>query len=106
MDNGVLKVLRLGQRWDLAFHQALKRDAKGDVVEIDLDPRMVEQFSEQAAPVIRARMDEGHVFVILAAAEARAFVRMIVERMFPNLQTLSHLEIARGVEIAPLGAIS
>ncbi|MBK9080758.1 MAG: flagellar biosynthesis protein FlhA [Rhizobiales bacterium] len=106
MDNGVLKVLRLGQRWDLAFHQALKRDAKGDVVEIDLDPRMVEQFSEQAAPVIRARMDEGHVFVILAAAEARPFVRMIVERMFPNLQTLSHLEIARGVEIAPLGAVS
>src|SRR5690606_17957196 len=27
-DGGVLKVLRLGSRWDLAFHQALKRDAK------------------------------------------------------------------------------
>ncbi|MBL8586923.1 MAG: flagellar biosynthesis protein FlhA [Methylobacteriaceae bacterium] len=106
MDSGVLKVLRLGAKWDLAFHQALKRDAKGDVVEIDLDPRMVEQFSQEAAPVIRARMDEGHVFVVLAAAEARPFVRMIVERMFPNLQTLSHLEIARGVEVAPLGAIA
>ena len=106
MDDGVLKVLRLGARWDLAFHQALKRDAKGDVIEIDLDPRLVEQFSQEAAPVIRARMDEGHAFVLLAAAEARPFVRMIVERIFPNLQTLSHLEIARGVEIQPLGSIA
>ncbi len=44
-EGGVLKVLRLGNRWDLAFHQALKRDAKGDVVEFDIDPRLIEQFS-------------------------------------------------------------
>ena len=30
-ENGVLKVLRLGNRWDMAFHQSLKRDAKGEV---------------------------------------------------------------------------
>ena len=30
-EGGVLKVLRLGNRWDLAFHQSLKRDAKGEV---------------------------------------------------------------------------
>ena len=43
-DGGVLKVLRLGNRWDLAFHQSLKRDAKGEVVEFDIDPRLIEQF--------------------------------------------------------------
>ena len=37
-DNGALKVLRLGNRWDLAFHQSLKRDAKGEVAEFELDP--------------------------------------------------------------------
>lgn len=105
-DHGVLKVLRLGQKWDLAFHQALKRDAKGEIVEIDIDPRLVEQFSSDAAGIIRTRMDEGHVFVVLAAAEARPFVRMIIERLFPTLSTLSHLEIARGVEVMPLGSIS
>jgi flagellar biosynthesis protein FlhA len=106
LDDGVLKVLRLGGRWDLAFHQALKRDAKGDVVEIDLEPRMVEEFSAEAAPALRKRMDDGHSFVVLTAAEVRPFVRMILERLFPNLQTLSHLEIARGVEVQSLGAIS
>ena len=30
-EGGPLHVLRLGNRWDLAFHQSLKRDAKGEI---------------------------------------------------------------------------
>ena len=105
-DAGVLKVLRLGNRWDLAFHQALKRDAKGDVVEFDLDPRMVEQFGTEASNVIRERMDQGHNFVLVAAPDTRPYVRMIIERLFATLPVLSHLEIARGLEVKTLGTIS
>ena len=47
-ENGVLKVLRLGNRWDLAFHQSLKRDAKGEVREFDIDPRQLEEFGQEA----------------------------------------------------------
>src|SRR4029453_2062676 len=36
-DGAVLKVLRLGNRWDLAFHQSLKRDAKGEGGELEID---------------------------------------------------------------------
>jgi flagellar biosynthesis protein FlhA len=105
-DNGVLKVLRLGNRWDLAFHQALKRDAKGDVVEFDIDPRQIEQFGAEATKVIRRLMEEGHSFVIVAAPDARPYVRMVVERLVPTLPVLSHVEIARGVQIQSLGTIS
>ena len=105
-DNGELKVLRLGPRWDLAFQQSLKRDAKTDSTDFDLDPRMVEQFSTEASPIIRERMDQGNSFVLLATPETRIYVRMIVERMFATLPVLSHLEIARGVQIKTLGACS
>jgi flagellar biosynthesis protein FlhA len=105
-DGQVLKVLRLGARWDLAFHQALKRDAKGDIVEFDLDPGMVEQFGADASVAIRERMDKGHSFVLVTTPEARPYVRMVVERLFATLPVLSHLEIARGVEIQSLGTIS
>ena len=105
-EQGALKVLRLGNRWDLAFHQSLKRDGKGDVTEFELDPRMVEQFGQEASTAIRERMDQGHRFVLLAAPEVRTYVRLIVERMFATLPVLSHLEIARGVEIKALGSIS
>ena len=104
-DNGVLKVLRLGNRWDLAFHQSLKRDAKGEI-EFDIDPRQVEQFGAEITAAVRERMDQGHAFVLVAAPDARPYVRMITERLFATLPVLSHLEIARGVEIRPLGTVS
>ncbi|HTJ02084.1 MAG TPA: FHIPEP family type III secretion protein, partial [Methylovirgula sp.] len=105
-DGQLLKVLRLGSRWDLAFHQALKRDAKGEIVEFDLDPAMVEQFGSEASAAIRERMDRGHSFVLVTTPEARPYVRMVVERLFATLPVLSHLEIARGIEIQSLGTIS
>lgn len=106
LDDGVLKILRLGNRWDLAFHQSLKRDGKGDVIEFDLDPSMIENFGKEASAAIRERMDQRHNFVLVATPEARPFVRMVVERLFATLPVLSHLEIARGVEVKSLGTIS
>lgn len=105
-DGGPLEVLRLGHRWDLAFHQSLKRDGKGDVVEFDLDPTMVEAFGNEASAAIREHMDQNHHFALITTPEARPYVRMVVERLFPTLPVLSHLEIARGVEIKSLGTLA
>jgi flagellar biosynthesis protein FlhA len=105
-DEGVLKVLRMGSRWELAFQQSLKRDMKGEVVEFDIDPKLIEQFSTEATGVIRRLMDQRQKFVLVAAPDARPYVRMITERLFATLPVLSHLEIARGVQIKSLGTIS
>ena len=43
---------------------------------------------------------------LVTAPDARPYVRMIIERIFPTLPVLSHLEIARGVEIKSLGTVS
>ena len=51
-------------------------------------------------------MDAGEQFVIVAAPDSRPYVRLIVERLFATLPVLSHLELARGVEIKSLGTIS
>jgi flagellar biosynthesis protein FlhA len=105
-DNGVLRVLRLGSKWDLTFHQALKRDQKGEIIEFEIDPRTLEEFSEQATRVIREFMDRGLPFVVVTSPETRSYVRMIVERLFPTLPVLSHVELAKGIEIKILGSVS
>jgi flagellar biosynthesis protein FlhA len=105
-DNGVLNVLHLGNRWELAFHQSLKRDAKGEVVEFDIDPKLIEQFSKDATTVIRRLMDQRHKFVLVSSPDTRSYVRMVTERLFATLPVLSHLEIARGIQIKSLGTIS
>ena len=105
-EGGTLNVLRLGAKWDLTFHESLKRDAKGEVVEFDIDPRLVEQFGTEASAAVRERMKLGGAFVLVTAPDARPYVRMIIERMFPSLPVLSHVEIARGAQIKSLGTIS
>lgn len=105
-EEGNLKVLRLGNRWDLAFHQALRRDQAGEVVEFDMEPKQVEEFARESSEVIREQIASGHRFAVVVAPEARQYVRMITERMFPALPILSHLEVARGVDIEALGTIS
>lgn len=105
-DNGVLNVVRLGNRWDLAFHQSLKRDAKGEVFEFDADPRLIEQFATEASAAIRKFTENGTSVVLAVTPEARPYVRMILERVFPTLPVLSHVEVARSAEIRALGAIS
>ena len=104
--DGMLKILRLGQRWEVTLHQALRRDAKGEVIEFDIDPALIEQFSAELSKAVRDLMDRGTVFVLVAAPDIRPYVRMVTERMFPNLPVLSHLEIARGVPINQVGSVS
>ncbi|WP_395383835.1 flagellar biosynthesis protein FlhA [Mesorhizobium sp. UC22_110] len=105
-EGGVLKVLKLGNRWDLAFHQSLKRDAKGEIREFDIDPRQLEEFGQEASKAVRQHMEAGERFVLVTAPDARPYVRMIIERLFTTLPVLSHVEIAKGVEIRVLGTIS
>ena len=60
----------------------------------------------EAGEAIRERMRQVHGFALVTAPDARPYVRMIIERIFPTLPVLSHLEIARGVELKSLGTIS
>jgi flagellar biosynthesis protein FlhA len=105
-DDGALKVMRLGGRWDLDFHKSLKRDGKGDVIEFDIDPRLIEQFAGEATTALKPHLDAGRRIAIVSAPDARPYVRMIMDRLFPNLPVLSHIEIARGVRVEPMGAVS
>jgi flagellar biosynthesis protein FlhA len=105
-ENGVLPVLRLGSRWDLAFHEALKRDANGAVREFDMDPSVLESFGTAVSRAVQAHGDGGRSLALVTAPEARVYVRMIVERLHPSLPVLSHLEIAKGIEVRVLGSIS
>jgi flagellar biosynthesis protein FlhA len=82
VDDGALSVLRLGARWDLVFHQALKRDQKGDVVEFDIDPRLMEEFAAEAAGAIRKWMETVRVFALVTAPDARPYVRMMSSGCF------------------------
>ncbi|MCC0004789.1 MAG: flagellar biosynthesis protein FlhA [Methylobacteriaceae bacterium] len=103
---GVLHVVRTGARWDQAFHQHLKRDSKGEALEFDIDPTLIEKFQTEASAALGPHLDRGHAIALVATPEIRPYLRMITERMFPNVPVLSTLELARGVNIKTLGSVS
>jgi flagellar biosynthesis protein FlhA len=105
-EGGVLRVLRLGSKWDGAFLQALKRDPRGEIIEFDMDPEKLERFATDAARHVKPLLEQGRAFVLTTAPEARPYVRMIIDRIFPNLPVLSHLEVSRAAQIEVTGAMS
>ena len=104
--NGSLRIIRLGNRWDISFLQSLKRDGKGEVIEFDIDPRLIEQFAGELAKALKDHIDRGEPFALVTAPEARPYVRMIVDRLYPNVPVLSHIEISRGVRVEVAGTVS
>lgn len=103
---GALNIVRSGARWDQALHQRLKRDAKGEIVDFDVDPATVEQFQSEAAAALKPQVDRGAPVAVVTIPELRTYVRMLLERTFPNVPVLSTLEIARSANLVTLGSIS
>ncbi len=105
-ESGTLRVLRIGTPWDAVFMQALKRDNKGEVVEFDIEPRQLEKFVADATQTIKKQLDIGLSFAVSCSPETRPYVRMVIDRVFPNLPVLSHLEVSKALKIELLGAIA
>jgi flagellar biosynthesis protein FlhA len=101
-----LKIVRLGSKWDVTFLQALKRDAKGEVIEFDLEPKTLEAFASDAARIVKPLVDGGQSFAIVTSPEARPYVRLIMDRIFPNLPVVSHVEVSKAGSIDILAALS
>lgn len=104
--DGVLNILKLGNHWENVFHESLKRDANGEIIELDIEPQKLETFGQEASSIYRKYIEEGKNFVLLTSPEARPYVKMIAERLFMTLPVLSYAELTRNVEIHTLGSIS
>jgi flagellar biosynthesis protein FlhA len=104
--SGPLRIIRLGGRWDMTFMQSLKRDGKGEVIEFDLDPKVLEAFAQDATHVIKPALDDGSSLAVVTTPEARPYVRLIIDRIFPNLPVLSHLEVSKAPNISVLASVS
>jgi DNA-binding response OmpR family regulator len=68
--------------------------------------RIIEQFASELTTAAKPLIDRGDQFVLVTAPEARPYVRMIVDRLFPALPVLSHIEISRGVRIEVIVSLS
>jgi two-component system, OmpR family, flagellar system response regulator FtcR len=68
--------------------------------------RMIEQFANELSAAVKSLVERGEQFALVTAPEARPYVRMIVDRLFPAIPVLSHIEISRGVKLEVIASLS
>lgn len=68
--------------------------------------RMIEQFANELSAAAKSLVERGEQFALVTAPEARPYVRMIVDRLFPAIPVLSHIEISRGVKLEVIASLS
>ena len=68
--------------------------------------RMIEQFASELTAAVKAFLERGDQFALVTAPEARPYVRLIVDRLFPTLPVLSHIEIAKGLKLDVMASLS
>ncbi len=68
--------------------------------------RMIEQFASELTAAVKPLLERGEQFALVTAPEARAYVRMIVDRLFPTLPVLSHIEISKSVRLEVMASLS
>src|SRR5512137_2319535 len=73
---------------------------------IILGSAMIEQFASELTSAVRILLERGEQFALVTAPEARLYVRMIVDRLFPALPVLSHIEISKGVKLDVIASLS
>ena len=68
--------------------------------------RIIEQFASELTGTVKVLLEKGEQFALVTAPESRPYVRMIVDRLFPVLPVLSHIEISRGVKLEVIASLS
>lgn len=68
--------------------------------------RIIEQFAAELTSAVRSPLERGEQFTLVTAPEARPYVRLVVDRLFPTLPVLSHIEISRGVKLDVMVSLS
>jgi flagellar biosynthesis protein FlhA len=98
-DGKQLFVLTLAPQAEAEFLAAQGEDPR------PLEPAWLNSFYDSLGNEIRRVMEEGHNPVLLVSPAVRAYVRNVVERLFPKAVVISYQEVLPEVEVHSLGMV-
>lgn len=105
LENGVLHVIYLGNRWENLLQRTLKRDERGEIIQFDVDPQTLETLRNEISEVVKGAAKDHAKLALVVSSDIRPFIQMVLDRSMSWVPVLSHLEIARGVRVSTIGAV-
>ncbi len=104
-EDGFVPVVALSGRWERAFIESLQGEPGGERI-FAMPPSQVQEFIGAARNLLGKYKDEDIAPVILCSAEARPFVRSLLERAAPQVAILSHNELHNSVAVKTVDQIA
>ena len=101
--DGPLRIVRLGA-WERRLAAAVRRDTRGEVIAFDIAPDALARFGEGVRAML-PRLGPDPRPALVTTPELRPFVRMILERIDPDLAVLAHAEIPYSQPIELIGEL-
>ncbi|MEM9809754.1 MAG: flagellar biosynthesis protein FlhA [Pseudomonadota bacterium] len=103
-EDGYVSVIALSGRWERSFLESMQGDPGGERV-FAMPPNQVQEFIGAARSLLQKYKDQDPPPVILCSAEARPFVRSLLERAAPMVPIISHNELHSSVAIKTVDQI-
>ncbi|WP_256619377.1 flagellar biosynthesis protein FlhA [Parvularcula maris] len=104
-EDGFVAVIAMSGRWERAFIESLQGEPGGERI-FAMAPGHVQEFITAARAVIAKYKDDDQPPVILTSADARPFVRSLLERAAPHVPIISHNELHSSVAIKTVDQIA
>lgn len=90
-EDGLIAVIPLSPQWERELNESIIVD--GDQRTFVLAPSRTQEFVQTVRVKLAAATSRGSWPAILTSAEARPFVRTLVERINPTIMVISHAEV-------------
>ncbi len=100
--NGMVPAIMLSGEWEQEINRSVETK-DGDERRLNMQPTLVQEFLMKARQKIQAHIHEDPV--VLVSADARPFVRSMLERIAPNIPVFSFEEIPRKVPVRTLDQV-
>jgi flagellar biosynthesis protein FlhA len=103
-EDGYVGVIVLSPKWETAFVESLKGNP-GEERIFAMPPSTVQEFITAARAELSKYSESEQPPAILCGADARPFVRSLLERTAPTVPILSHNELHHSVSLRTVGQV-
>ncbi len=101
--NGYLPLITLSPKWEQAFLEAII--GEGEDRQLAMAPSAIQEFMQAVRDTYESAAREGEIPVLLASANARPFVRSLVERFRAQTVVMAQSEIHPRIRLKTVASI-
>lgn len=101
--DGYIPVITMSQNWENIFAESIMQD--GEEQQLVMQPTQMQDFVNKIKKIYDEQAQRGYIPILMTSAQARPFVRSMLERFRPSTAVMSQNEVHFKAKIRTLGVV-